>query len=510
MLTNGQAGTGTSTASVEGYYGVAVRNAAGTINNYGTILGDGSKAVDFSSSIGGTLINGASGAVAALIRASYYGVHSIAGSVINDATIIATGTASQNYGVAILNSGMVSNLGTTSLIEGNGGVQFDTDGTLLNAGTIESNQGTAGVAVDFISGNARLIDEPGAVFIGSIFGGTGGTAVLELASAGSAGTIAGLGTGVTNFTSLVFDDGAQWTVAGNDSASGLGTLGISGFTLGDTIDLTGFAAVSRAFSGNALVLNDSSTGHATLAVQGNFATSNFQISSDNNGGTDVVFANILPCFAAGTRIGTPDGAVPVEHLHEGDVLLTISGRSRPIRWIGRRTVDCVRHTSPRRVKPIRIAPNAFGKDRPRCALTLSPDHCVFVDDVLMPVKYLVNGTTIKQLEVATVTYFHVELPNHDVVLAEGLPVETYLEMGGRSAFENGGGALQLHPNFEADAAHVAMVWESSGYAPAVISGGQLSRVQAQLASQARMLGYLGDGIAGPSKRAGRGAPSRSA
>lgn len=41
------------------------------------------------------------------------------------------------------------------------------------------------------------------------------------------------------------------------------------------------------------------------------------------------------------------------------------------------------------------------------------------------------------------TCFHVELETHDVVLAEGLAVESYLENGSYHDFE-GGAALSLH------------------------------------------------------------------
>ena len=82
----------------------------------------------------------------------------------------------------------------------------------------------------------RLIADPGAVFIDGVDGGGG---VLELASAASAGTLSGFGASFTNFSTLQFDAGAAWTVSGN---AGLGALGISGFTDGDTIDLTGFVA----------------------------------------------------------------------------------------------------------------------------------------------------------------------------------------------------------------------------------------------------------------------------
>jgi hypothetical protein len=206
--------------------------------------------------------------------------------------------------------------------------------------------------------------------------------------------------------------------------------------------------------------------------------------------TDTVTSvDIVPCFAAGTRLATPRGSILVERLREGDMLLTVSGKPRPVQWIGRRTLDCTRHISPERVKPIRIAAHAFGENRPSRALLLSPDHSVFVEDVLIPAKHLVNGTTVTQIDVRTVTYYHIELPVHDVLLAEGLPAESYLETGGRFAFQNGGGAMQLHPDFAPDEARVGMVWRNFGYAPLIGSNGEVDRVRARLACQAQMLGF---------------------
>jgi hypothetical protein len=63
---------------------------------------------------------------------------------------------------------------------------------------------------------------------------------------------------------------------------------------------------------------------------------------------------------------------------------------------------------------------------------------VFVDGVLIPIRYLVNGRTIAQEKVDAVTYYHVELPRHDVVLADGLPCESYLDTGNRGAFAEAG------------------------------------------------------------------------
>jgi hypothetical protein len=123
---------------------------------------------------------------------------------------------------------------------------------------------------------------------------------------------------------------------------------------------------------------------------------------------------------------------------------------------------------------VRIA-GAFGGDLPRRHLLLSPDHAVFVDDVLIPVRCLINGTTITQVERKIVEYYHVELPRHDVLLAEGLAAESYLDAGDRGNFANGGTAVRLHADF------ASRVWEAQGCAPLVVSGAVLAAVRRRLA-----------------------------
>ena len=103
------------------------------------------------------------------------------------------------------------------------------------------------------------------------------------------------------------------------------------------------------------------------------------------------------CYASGTFILTDRGEIAVEHLTAGDHVTTISGASRPIRWIGHRRIDCSRHPDPRQVWPVRVSAGAFGEGLPRRDLWLSPDHAVYMQGVLVPIKLLVNGSTIRQI-----------------------------------------------------------------------------------------------------------------
>ena len=163
----------------------------------------------------------------------------------------------------------------------------------------------------------------------------------------------------------------------------------------------------------------------------------------------------------------------------------MAGECLPIRWVGRRKVDCRRHPYPRAVWPVRIKAEAFGPGCPERDLFLSPDHAIYHDGVLIPVKYLLNGITLRQTRAAMVDYFHLELSRHDVVLAEGLPSETFLDSGNRAAFGNAPGAVQLHPDFSR--ADTSLSWDARGYAPLCVIGEQVERLREHLTARARRL-----------------------
>jgi hypothetical protein len=222
-------------------------------------------------------------------------------------------------------------------------------------------------------------------------------------------------------------------------------------------------------------------GSVTLQLSGDY-TNQFVAEEDATNDTVVTYA---PCFAAGTRILTEHGEVPVETLRAGDrVPALLQGGLAAVRWIGHRHVDCRNHPRPQDVWPVRVRAHAFGRGLPHRTLTLSPDHAVYVDDVLVPIRYLVNGATIVQEPAETVTWFHVELERHDVLLAEGLPAESYLDTGNRAAFANGGKVVMAHPDF------ALRVWEAEGCAPLVYAGPLLAAVQRRLLAQAEARGHV--------------------
>ena len=143
------------------------------------------------------------------------------------------------------------------------------------------------------------------------------------------------------------------------------------------------------------------------------------------------------CFAPGTRISTPGGEVAVETLRRGDLVLVTDGRTRPVTWIGRQTIS-TRFGDPLRVLPIRIRAGALAENVPCRDLLLTSDHALLVDDVLVQAGALVNGVSIvRERNVpARFTYYHIELDDHSLLLAENTPAETFVDNVDRLAFDN--------------------------------------------------------------------------
>ena len=153
----------------------------------------------------------------------------------------------------------------------------------------------------------------------------------------------------------------------------------------------------------------------------------------------IVSTDPLTCFLAGTRIATPMGEVAVETLAVGDLVLTADGRCVPVKWIGRQTLSTRFGMSEGR-RPVSIAAGALGNGWPVRDLRVTADHALLIDGVLVHAGALVNGTSIRRIEPAELgerfTVYHIETENHDVVLAEGAPAETFIDNVSRQRLDN--------------------------------------------------------------------------
>ncbi|MEM9709289.1 MAG: Hint domain-containing protein [Pseudomonadota bacterium] len=190
---------------------------------------------------------------------------------------------------------------------------------------------------------------------------------------------------------------------------------------GDDVDLPTGQTVSLNLDG-------------TLSVTSNTESEDIAFTygiSSTTGEFDVGFITIdtVPCFAAGTRILTPDGEKPVQWIEAGDQVITRDNGPQMVRWVGRRAVE-----ASDKMAPIRIAAGTFGR---HSALTVSPLHRVLLrqpkgellfgaSEVLVAARDLVDGGAITRIEGGWIEYVHLMFDDHQVVWSEGLPTESFL------------------------------------------------------------------------------------
>jgi hypothetical protein len=185
-------------------------------------------------------------------------------------------------------------------------------------------------------------------------------------------------------------------------------------------------------------------------------------------------------FCAGTKILSTRGRVRIENLRVGDEVITFAGHTMPIRWIGERTYR--RHfarLSPGSV-PILIKAGALDDGVPSRDVYVSPAHRIYLDGVLVAASDLVNHASILACpEMDPISYFHLELSAHAILLAEDMPAESYVERGNRAMFLRTSYATPYDPTVGTPA------WTSC--APLVQRGMTLDRIRDRLALRAGII-----------------------
>lgn len=162
-------------------------------------------------------------------------------------------------------------------------------------------------------------------------------------------------------------------------------------------------------------------------------------NSSNPDGT----GGILICYLAGSMIRTPNGDVAVEDLQEGDTVLAyVNGEAEPrqIVWAGhaQATVNPTL-ADDEAGYPVRIVKDAIADGVPYKDMLVTPEHCLYFDGRFVPVRMLVNGNSIFYDRTFTsYTYYHIETPEHAVIMADGVFSESYLDTGNRASFRSSG------------------------------------------------------------------------
>ncbi|WP_050529101.1 Hint domain-containing protein [Pseudaestuariivita atlantica] len=277
----------------------------------------------------------------------------------------------------------------------------------------------AGTVVDFIDN------------VGFSVGATSGDPGLGLAQAGDQIIVyQDVSGSPTSFVAMIHMNGDYEASATNTNTSKLPfalTDGIHAISIAPEVD-------NAAYTGPTTP-TDADGWRLRLFDEANWTGDDLSANSSSVTGSSVT----VSCFLAGTMIATPGGEVAVETLEIGDKVLTADGRTTPVKWVGRQTVS-TRFGPATRNFPVRISAGALGRGTPHRDLTVTADHGMVLGGYVIDAAALVNGSTIDFVPLAELgeafTVYHIEAPDHDVILANGAPSETFIDYVGRAAFDN--------------------------------------------------------------------------
>ena len=340
---------------------------------------------------------------------------------------------------------------------------------------------------------------------GGAGGANGGNATVATAGSGAGGQsygTAGGGGGGSGVNGNGLDGTGYKAGSGGSNISGTPSYaGGAGYTAGFNGGFGGGGGAGGVgggggggYTGGGGGYNGAGQGSGGTSFDGGTVNTTETNAGINQGAGSLIITPNAVCFANGTLIQTARGDILVEALAVGDMVITSSGAHRPIRWLGHRTIDCLAHTRQNEVLPIRISSHAFGKNKPMQDLYVSPGHSICVDllgEVLVPAGALINGSTVVQVDVDQITYWHVELDSHDIVIANGLPAESFLDMGNRNFFiENDVVSFGEVP--DADLSSLALRSHTDFCRPYVDKGVIIDALRLQLRRQAEIAGWTLD------------------
>ncbi|WP_048862570.1 Hint domain-containing protein, partial [Acidisphaera rubrifaciens] len=320
--------------------------------------------------------------------------------------------------------------------------------------SISNNTAATNAVIDVSIGGGNTVDASGALYLGNVLNATfigPGTLIINEQQPVDAGLTLD---GFQNHDTTEVSGFSGWSTYSVNVSTPAG---------GTTTDTITFAGVPYSLTFTHVPVGDTIT------------------ASQSGGNTDIV---ATACFLSGTAIATPDGARPVESLAAGDLVLTRAGVARRVVWAGYRRVRAGARR-PACTWPVRITADAIAPGVPLRDLLVTPEHAVLVDGHLLPARLLVNGATIRSEALDRYSFHHIELETHDLLLAEGMAAESYLDTGNRALFA-GGTVVGLHAHAEApDAAS----YRARGCMQLTLDPAVTGAIWRRLAARAAALGH---------------------
>ncbi len=374
--------------------------------------------------------------------------------VTSDAININQGTQTLEVGggSASLTLGAAESVSNTATLKLDGGTLTDAAGVTIGSGSNLSGQGViaANTTVDGsgqVTATGGVLDLRGAVATNPTVDTTGPTDFQ----------IANVTTSTLKFEGNVGTGTSNPTITFDGTQNGLGKLDltaegnlanfhgvVANFEAGTTITVSGNAGDTIELNANGHQLDVFNSSHVlqkSVALAGDYTGAGFTLVNDGSG-TDAITTTAV-CFLAGTLITTPTGPVAVEDLAIGDLVVTVDGRAVSVKWLGRQTLMAL-FGMPEGRRPVCIAAGALGDNLPNRDLCLTSDHALLIDDglvrALVQAGALVNDSTIRRIPLEELgerlVVFHIETKNHEVILAEGTPAETFVDNVSRRHFDN--------------------------------------------------------------------------
>ena len=143
-------------------------------------------------------------------------------------------------------------------------------------------------------------------------------------------------------------------------------------------------------------------------------------------------------LARGTVLNTPEGPIAVENLIPGMVVSTASGPPAQVQWIGSRCyAEGNSATAEPRAPLYRVSAGAFGHNAPAHDLVLAHAAAVLLhtpacrkligqDMGFAPITAFEDSYNVTRiLPAGEMTVYNIAVHDHDAVIANGLPIESF-------------------------------------------------------------------------------------